>query len=142
MMRLLISPALAVIAITSCIYACTEPGRFSGTVSSEEGTPMRGATIRVLGTTPSRGAISKEDGSFLIENLRPGVYDLEISSVGYSRITVKGVVTQDHGGNAIHVTMKTVFMKVTRCYVIEGEDTDESIPDTRERTRNNIPELE
>ncbi len=51
--------------------------------------PLVGATVKVSGSTS--GAISDIDGTFTIDGLQPGRYDLEISYIGYLSKVVRDV---------------------------------------------------
>ncbi len=56
-------------------------GTLKGKVVDEEGKPIIGATIRIIGTT--RGAIVKNpDGKFSIVNIDPGKYTVKVTFVG------------------------------------------------------------
>lgn len=66
-------------------------GTLTGKVTGDDGKPVAGATIKVLGTSPLRGAIAKSDGSYLIAGVRAGQYDVQVSAVGYKTTTRQGV---------------------------------------------------
>ena len=53
----------------------------SGVITDAESNPLPGAHVFVNGT--SRGAASSSDGTFIIRNLPPGNYTLNISYSGY-----------------------------------------------------------
>ena len=58
------------------------------------GSPLAGAVIQVNGTC--WGATSNEDGSFVLENISPGKYDISISLLGYRSVRLKAVqITED-----------------------------------------------
>src|ERR1700742_4003766 len=60
-------------------------GDLSGiVVDSAQEAPLPGVTIYLNGT--SKGAISGDDGHFAIHNIRPGKYDLVVSSIGYETL--------------------------------------------------------
>ena len=68
-------------------------GKIAGTVKDKaNGEPLVGANVAVKGT--SLGASTDIDGHFFILRVPPGVHDLQVSSVGYQGITVKGVRVQ------------------------------------------------
>lgn len=58
-------------------------GKIFDAVSNE---PVEFATILVLQT--GDGTISEMDGSFLIDNVKPGVYDVQVSFLGYTDQTI------------------------------------------------------
>ncbi|MGH3071968.1 MAG: carboxypeptidase regulatory-like domain-containing protein, partial [Gaiellaceae bacterium] len=77
--------------------ALTGVGAVAGTVTSagdlspqaEEGTPLAGATVRLVGRP--RTATTAENGSFTLANVEPGAYTLEIVAAGHVRTLVEGV---------------------------------------------------
>lgn len=65
-------------------------GEISGRVlDSETGVPLSGVNISILNTY--YGAASGPDGTFLINNVAPGEYILEISRIGYQTQTIRNV---------------------------------------------------
>ena len=51
--------------------------------------PLVGASVSIVGT--DLGAITDADGYYVIRQAPPGVYDLEVSTVGYVTVSVRGV---------------------------------------------------
>lgn len=111
MKRIYIATILFLLALANNSFSQIN-GTLAGSVTSEEGKPIRGATVRVLGTSPARGAITKENGEFIIAGLRADVYDIRITSVGYevylkenvrisvdvtTRINIKLLTAEMHG---------------------------------------------
>jgi len=65
-------------------------GKLVGTITDQEtGNPLPGVNIIIIDTY--WGASTDLDGNFLILNLPPGIYDLEISMLGYQTILKKNV---------------------------------------------------
>lgn len=61
-----------------------DTGVISGTVRDKvNNEPILFAPVQVQGTTT--GAVSDENGAFRIENLKPGLYNLEVSYTGYRK---------------------------------------------------------
>lgn len=56
-------------------------GVIRGCVAEGTGMPIQGAVVRIVGT--AQGAISRRDGSFLIMNVRPGVYTVRATCIGW-----------------------------------------------------------
>ena len=52
-----------------------------GFITTSDGSPAAEVTVQLHGT--KRFTTTAEDGSFIIRNLRPGTYVLEVSLVGY-----------------------------------------------------------
>jgi ferric enterobactin receptor len=60
-------------------------------VDAETGGPVFGASVAVWGGDPAvlvTGALARADGNFVIEGLRPGSYEIRISSLGYAPRTI------------------------------------------------------
>ncbi len=66
-------------------------GTIAGTVTDKEtGKPLTPAEVLVAGT--SWGAMTVEDGTFTINNLPPGTYQLDVKMMGFELESVQGVV--------------------------------------------------
>jgi TonB dependent receptor/Carboxypeptidase regulatory-like domain/TonB-dependent Receptor Plug Domain len=83
--KLLCLAAFAFLAPASLLAQTT--GNLAGKVTNDEGKPVSGATIRIIGTT--QGAISKAGGDFIVAGIRAGEYDVEVTSVGYQKFSGK-----------------------------------------------------
>ena len=78
--------------------ALTNVGTVAGTITSaddlspqaEPGTPLAGATVRLVGRP--RTTTTAEDGSYTLANVEPGTYTLEVGAAGHVRFLVEGVV--------------------------------------------------
>jgi outer membrane receptor protein involved in Fe transport len=78
------------IIICYCFSWAGTTGKLVGTILDQEtGKPLPGANIVILDTY--WGASTDLDGNFLILNLSPGYYDLEISMLGYQKVLKKNV---------------------------------------------------
>src|SRR5687768_9606550 len=73
------------------------PGNIKGTISSADRKPVVSATVRLKGSR--KMTLTNNEGAFTIENIQPGNYTLEISSIGYQaleqEVTVAGGNTAD-----------------------------------------------
>lgn len=58
----------------------------TGHVTDEDGKPIPGATVRIVGGT--QGAIAKTDGSFTIGNVRLGDYELRVTAIGRPSLAI------------------------------------------------------
>lgn len=73
----------------------------TGRVTDEDGTPIHGATVRIVGEM--KGAITKADGSFTIGNVRRGDYTLRVTSIG---MQPRSELVRIHDGiNAFEMSM-------------------------------------
>ena len=88
-------------------------GKISGTVVNREtGEALPGANIIVVGT--SQGAMADEEGEYYILNLRPGVYSITASMIGFQATTRKDVT--------IHTDHTALISFELSTKVIEGEE--------------------
>ena len=73
----------------SCLFAGTT-GKISGRVTdNQSGTGLPGVNVMIVGT--NRGAATDLDGYYQIINVPPGNHTLQISMIGYSKVTIQGV---------------------------------------------------
>ncbi len=80
---------LLTLLFVSSLYSGTT-GKISGTITDEKtGEPIAGATVLIAGT--KTGAASDIGGMYVIANVGPGTYTLNISSVGYRKYIFEGV---------------------------------------------------
>jgi len=68
-------------------------GTIRGKVVDEEGKPIIGASVRVLGTR--LGAFVKGGGKFIISNIPPGPYKVKITYVGYQDFIAEVRISAD-----------------------------------------------
>jgi hypothetical protein len=71
---------------TQLIYSQGIKGKIIDAVNSE---PLTGATVKIVGT--SLGAVADVDGSYSIDDLKPGNYELKFSYIGYTDKIIKSV---------------------------------------------------
>ena len=71
-----------------CALAQTEPGSLSGTVTDSAGNrPIAGASVFLNST--SRGTATHSDGSFVLNGIPGGKFELVVSAIGYSTFVTK-----------------------------------------------------
>jgi len=80
---------ICILAFSLSAYAGTT-GRIAGVVHDTEGTPVVGATVRIIGT--EFGTMTDSNGEYLIHNLNPGSYTLQARMVGKAEQTVEGIL--------------------------------------------------
>lgn len=86
---LLAASALA-LAVPFSLHA-QERGKIAGKVVDEQNAePMVRATVRLMNT--KLGGYTNTDGEFIINNVEPGTYSIQITYAGYSSRTIEGVV--------------------------------------------------
>src|SRR3569833_2669565 len=62
-----------------------ETGSIKGTVITNDNKPAAMVTVALKGT--KKLTLTTDDGSFIIRNVQPGSYEIEVSLVGYQTVT-------------------------------------------------------
>ncbi|MFC1536036.1 carboxypeptidase regulatory-like domain-containing protein [Candidatus Neomarinimicrobiota bacterium] len=83
-----ISLVIFLVVWTGLIFAQTA-GKVSGTVTDENGQPLAGANVVVVGT--SFGGASDSEGNYYILQVPAGTHDIRADYIGYKSETVDGV---------------------------------------------------
>ena len=74
----------SILALFIAVTSVAQTGRLSGVLTDEEtGEKLVGAYVRLVGTYGA--AITEVDGSYLIENIKPGRYSVNVSFMGYQQ---------------------------------------------------------
>ncbi|HLT74294.1 MAG TPA: carboxypeptidase-like regulatory domain-containing protein, partial [Ohtaekwangia sp.] len=93
---------LAITLISVCAVA--QPGSISGIVTDgKSGETIVGANVVIDGTTV--GAATDIEGNFQIDNVKPGVYNLNVSFVTYKTHVIPDVVVESGRKTALRVTL-------------------------------------
>jgi hypothetical protein len=87
--------------VSSGAVAQSVKGKVIDATNSE---PLPGATIKVVGT--NTGAISDVDGSYSVEGLEPGIYDLYVSYIGYTSRLFKDINVSGSNVVKLNVVME------------------------------------
>jgi outer membrane receptor protein involved in Fe transport len=86
-------------------------GKIHGTVKDKQtGEPLVGANVSVKGT--NLGASTDPDGFFFILRVPPGTHDMQVSSVGYQGVTVRGVKVQIDLTAEVNVRLEQATIEV------------------------------
>ncbi len=95
-------------------------GKITGKVIDKEtGDPLMYANVVLLGT--SRGAMALEDGSFLILNVAPGIYDVMASFVGYIPVKIQGVLIEPDITRELVFELQSTVIEVKEAIIVEAE---------------------
>jgi iron complex outermembrane receptor protein len=68
-------------------------GGIRGKIFTDNNTPANGATIRLKAI--KKETVSEEDGTFTLQNIKPGNYELTVSFIGYANFTRQVTVQAD-----------------------------------------------
>lgn len=78
-----------------------ETGSISGTVVDQSGTALAGASVKLAKDgSPSREAVSDDEGQFFFVNVAPGFFQLTITEPGFAAQTAAGTL---HPGEAYKI---------------------------------------
>jgi len=77
----------AIIQISTTLAGTT--GKIAGKITDKNGDRLPGANILIIGTT--LGGTTDVEGQYTILEVPPGTYDLQISYIGYKKVTVSEV---------------------------------------------------
>lgn len=103
------------LTLSSALLAVT--GKITGVVTDQRTLePLIGANVLVVGT--QTGAATDAEGKFLIENLQPGSYNLEIRYLGYVTVKKSNVIVNPNRSTVVQVAMEMS--------VLEGQSVEVS----------------
>lgn len=89
-MRAFFTISFLFLALLFHTTALAQSGKITGFVTdSKTGEPIIGANVLIMGTTV--GAATDVEGYYVILNVKPGYYDVKVSSIGYAAKTLQGV---------------------------------------------------
>lgn len=93
MTKLLFFLGLFLLSVSSVSAKNTDEGTgtIKGTVTTSDNKPAPSVTAQL--TALRKSVVTNEGGEFIFSNLQPGEYVIELSSVGYIKLTQKVVVT-------------------------------------------------
>ena len=104
---------LAAPLLFAAVPALAQTGKIVGEATdSSTGEPLPGVNVVIEGTT--QGAVTDADGGYVIIGVRPGVYDVVASFIGFSRQRREGV--------QVNVDLTTAVDFRMREEVVEGEE--------------------
>ena len=103
-------------------------GLVTGTVRSEGGNPVEGASVFLQGL--NKGTQTDRSGHFAIAGVPPGRQTLVVRSIGYAPVT-REVTTVADSAAVVHATLRTNALALSEV-VVTGADTEragsESLP--------------
>ncbi len=98
-----------------CSTAMAQTGKIRGRVTDKNtGEPLMGVNVLLKGGDDVYGAATDLEGNYYIINIPPGIYTLNVSMIGYAKVTVNEVEISINRTTNIPVTMQQS--------VIEGQE--------------------
>jgi len=129
--RTILTIALIAILIPVLIFAANT-GKIKGIITDKDtGQPVAGASVQLVGTTI--GAITDPDGNYLLTMIKPGTYQLRITSIGYDTIELDSIVVI---GNKtiernIEMTRTTAELEKVIKVIAKKKGIDKFVTDSR-----------
>lgn len=112
--RLLLALVLLMLPIVSAEAQQTN-GRIAGTVTSQDGQPIAGAYVTVIGTR--HGAMTDSKGNFSIGNVTTGTYTLKVTHISYKEAMVTEVAVQAAGEARVAPSLVAAPIGITEMVV-------------------------
>ena len=97
--------------LSATVFAQTTGKIIGKVIDSETDEPVAGANVILLNTT--MGSSTDLEGDFLILNVTPGTYDLEVQMIGYNTVRNEGIVVSVNRTFATEIELSPA--------VLEGE---------------------
>ena len=81
-------------------------GKIQGTITDQNGQPLPGSNVMILGT--NRGAAADENGFYIILNIAPGNYSLTSQMIGFKSITKTSVIVNSDRPTRVNFSLYTI----------------------------------
>lgn len=101
---------VAVIAASPLLAWAGTTGKISGRVIDERGEPLAGVNIAV--PAARTGAVTENDGRYVIINVPAGTYDVRINLLGYKTTTVQGLVVSSDRTTELDVRLEATPLEL------------------------------
>ena len=92
--RLFLAFCLLIFTVSAFAQNESPFGNIKGIIVDSDNKPVVSVTVRLTGT--KKATLTNNEGAFAIDNIQPGNYSLEISSVGFERMEKEVSVTANN----------------------------------------------
>jgi len=98
----------------------------TGKIVDEDANPIQGASVHLLNS--QYGAVTNKDGIFLIKNIFPGTYTLNISRIGFAEIHQRVAINKNE--NEIQIALKPAYQQLSELTVtaLKREEPEQQLP--------------
>lgn len=106
--------ALTVLLILIPVLWAADTGKIKGKiVDSQTGEPLAGVNVQLLDDNDGiqGGAATNLDGEYFILNVRPGIYKIKASYIGYNPLTVTNVMVSSDQTTIINFELESTAIK-------------------------------
>lgn len=94
-------------------------GVLTGIVKDSADIPIEGVSIKIKGTYS--GAVSAPDGSYRIENITPGIYTVEVSSIGFRTLEYTGIKIEANKERSLVIFLTETSYTVDQEILVIGD---------------------
>ncbi len=111
---------LLLIALIPTMLLAQDTGKIAGTVMNKKtGEPVPGVNIIVKGTY--YGTAAGNDGSFNINNVSVGVYDISFSMIGFKKVIMAGIEVKKGETTQLNVELEETVLAAGEEVVVVGD---------------------
>lgn len=112
--------AITLLFPNSLLIAQSTYGGIRGVAQDPSGLPVPGAqiTIHSLGENTNRTAVTEKDGSFIVENLQPGLYSLTAQKAGFENATLTEATVEPQ--HILRVTLTFALQQANTVVQVSG----------------------
>jgi hypothetical protein len=89
--------------------------------------PIAGAVVRLLGTNPVIGTESQADGSFTIEKIKLGRYNIQVFLIGYNSEVIPEILVTSGKEVFLNITLKEKLVQTEEISVTADIEKDKPI---------------
>lgn len=107
-MKKLLTLTIALVIFPTMLLSQTS-GKVSGTILNEEGTPLAGANVSIVGT--SNGGASDANGKYFILDVSVGAQSVRVDYIGYKSITMKNVNVSENQTTTINFSLEVAALE-------------------------------
>lgn len=115
----------SILAITICFGSAFSAGNISGTVKSESGDPLPGASVYLIGKKV--GDFTNSDGKFEISSVQAGKYTIRATYMGYSP-EEKTIVLKDNESITVNFRLGEVVIESEAISVVASRAQTRETP--------------
>lgn len=108
---------LSFILLLPAISFAGTTGKIQGRIIEKDtNEPVIGANVILLGTT--RGAATDTDGMFFILNVKPGVYEIQASAIGYTKVKMTNIRVQTDRTTKVDFELEATIIEGSEVVVV------------------------
>ncbi len=124
-------------------FAFAQTGRISGTVTDPDGNAIQGATVQVVNqaTNAKTEATSGADGTYTIQFLPAGSYQVNITSPGFNS-TTSPLITLAQGQASVFNTKLVIEGASPETVTVTGETDTTTVDLSKAEISTTLPEVE